>query len=134
MKQIFINLPVQNVEKAMVFYAELGFVNNPLFTDKQQKCMVWSEQIYVMLQEKEVFRAYNKKIIPDTKSNNTVSFTLPVESFDRVNEIVEKGLKAGGIETIPMINEGYMQIRRIEDIDGHTWDIIFLDLDKFQNK
>jgi predicted lactoylglutathione lyase len=132
MKQIFINLPVEDLEKSMNFYTQLGFTNYPLFTGENQKCMVWSEQIYVMLQSKEFFSSYIKKPLLDTKNNLAASFTLPVESLDRVNEIIESGLKAGGIEPMPMLDEGFMQVRSIEDLDGHTWGVIYLDMDKFR--
>lgn len=132
MKQIFINLPVENVETSMDFYTQLGFTNYPLFTDEHQKCMVWSEEIYVMLQSKEFFSSWNKKPIPDTKNYSAATFTLPVESLDRVNQIVDSGLKAGGTEPIPMTDHGFMQFRKIEDPDGHSWSIIFLDLIKFE--
>ena len=45
---------------------------------------------------------------------------------------MEKGLKAGGTESIPMIDEVFMQVRNIEDLDGHNWGIIYLDIDKFK--
>jgi predicted lactoylglutathione lyase len=133
-KQIFINLSVDNIEKSLNFYSELGFTINPEFTDENQKCIVWSEHIYIMLQSQEMFRFYIKKQMPDPKKYQTASYTLPVESFDRVNEIIERGLKAGGSEPIPMIDEGFMQIRTIEDFDGHTWGFIHLDMKKFRDK
>lgn len=131
MKQIFINLPVQDIEKSMNLYLQLGFTIKPLFTDDNQKCMVWSDQIYIMLQSEKMFRSYLKKEIPNPKKYQAASYTLPVESLAKVNEIVESGLKAGAIESNPMIDEGFMQVRTIEDFDGHTWGIIFLDLNKF---
>lgn len=134
MKQIFINLPVENVEKSMNFYTQLGFSNKPLFSDDRQKCMVWSEQIYVMLISKGQFESYSKKPVSINKNNIDVYFTLPVDSLDRVNEIVDNAIKAGGKEPIPMIDEGFMQIRKIEDFDGHTWDIIYMDLSKFRKE
>ena len=132
MKQIFINLPVKNVEASMNFYTQLGFTVNPLFTFDDQKCMVWSDQIYVMLQTIEMFKLGNKKNIADPKENTTATFTLPVESIHRLNEIIENALKAGGTEPMKTIDEGYMQVRNIEDLDGHHWGIIFLDIDKFK--
>lgn len=132
MRQIFINLPVKNVEASMDFYTQLGFTVNPLFTFDDQKCMVWSEQIYVMLQTLEMFKSGNKKNLVDPKRNTIATFTLPVESLDKLNEIMEKGLKAGGTESTPTIDEGFMQVRNIEDLDGHNWGIIFLDIDKFK--
>ena len=132
MKQIFINLPVKDVNASMNFYSHLGFTLNPLFTFDNQKCMVWSDQIYVMLQTYEMFKSGNKKNLPDTKKSAIATFTVPVESLARVNEIVENGLNAGGTETIPMLDEGFMQVRNIEDPDGHHWGFICLDIDKFK--
>lgn len=132
MKQIFINLPVKDVEASMVFYTQLGFKVNPLFTFDDQKCMVWSEQIYVMLQTLKMAESGNKKNLADPKKNTIATFTLPVESLDKVNEIIENGLKAGGTEPTPMIDEGFMQVRNLEDLDGHIWGIIYLNIDKFK--
>ena len=132
MKQIFINLPVKNVEASLAFYTHLGFTVNPLFTFDDQKCMVWSEQIYVMLQSYEMFKSGNKKNMPDPTKNTIATFTLPVESIERLNEIIDNGLRAGGTEPTPMIDEGFMQVRNIEDLDGHNWGVICLDLDKFK--
>ncbi len=67
MKQIFINLPVKDVSASMEFYTQLGFTVNPLFTFDNQKCMIWSDQIYVMLQTYEMFKSGNKENLPDTK-------------------------------------------------------------------
>ena len=84
-----------------------------------------------MLMSHEKFKSYSKRDISNKSINSY--FTLPVESVNKVNEIIDKGLKAGGKEPSPMIDEGFMQIRRIEDFDGHIWDIIFMDLTKFRN-
>ena len=79
-----------------------------------------------------MFNSGNKKNLADSKVNTIATFTLPVESLNKVNEIVEKGLKAGGIETTELIEEGFMQIRNMEDLDGHNWGIIFLEMEKFK--
>ena len=96
MKQIFINLPVKDVLASMEFYQQLGFTVNPLFTFDDQKCMVWSDQIFVMLQTLEMFKSGNKKEIADPRKNRIATFTLPVDSLDIMNELMENGLKAGG--------------------------------------
>lgn len=116
----------------MGFYTQLGFTVNPLFTFDDQKCMVWSDQIYVMLQSLGKFKSGSRKDIADPQKNTIATFTLPVENLDRLNEVVENGLKAGGKEPAPMLDEGFMQVRNIEDLDGHHWAIIYLDIDKFK--
>ena len=129
MKQIFINLPVKNLEKSMDLYSQLGFEVEPLFTFEDQKCLTWDKNIFIMLQEKKSENAVQK----DVKLNqNKPTFTLPVESLESVHLIVENGLRAGCTETHPMIDEGFMQIRTIKDFDNHVWGIIFLDIDKFK--
>ena len=132
MKQIFINLPVNNVEVSLKFYTAIGFTVNPLFTFENQKCVTWSDQIFVMLQTHEMFKSGNKKNLVDPKDNTIATFTLPVESIEKLNEMVENGLKSGGKELINPMNEEFMKVRNIEDPDGHQWGIIFLDIDKFK--
>ncbi len=131
MKQIFINLVVADVNKSMDFYTQLGFTNNPQFSDEQGKCMVWSEHIFVMLLSPDKFKTFTEKPLADTKKQIAALFSLSVPGLDRVNEIVDNGLKAGGIEPTPMKDYGFMQQRSIEDFDGHTWEIFYMDMSKF---
>lgn len=94
--------------------------------------MAWGNDILVMLHSKTFLKTNSKKQIINTEQYLTPSFSLPVESIEKVNEIVESGLKAGGKEPNAMIEEGFMQVRTIEDLDGYSWGIICLDIDKFK--
>lgn len=129
-KQIFINLAVKDVQKSMDFYTAFGFTNNPQFSDDAGKCMVWSEHIFVMLLSHDKFKGFATKPIADTKSTVSGLFSLSVDSVDEVNLIMERGLKAGGIEPNEMRDYGFMQQRTIEDFDGHTWEIFYMDMSK----
>lgn len=130
-KQIFINLAVKDLQKSMDFYTALGFTNNPQFSDDTAKCMVWSDSIFVMILNHEKFASFATKPIADTKSNVAGLFSLSVDSVEEMNRIVTSGLQAGGIEPSEMKDYGFMQQRTIEDFDGHTWEIFFMDLSKF---
>lgn len=134
MKQVFINLAVKDVEKSMHFYTQLGFTVNPQFSDDQAKCMVWSETIFLMILNHEKFKTFTNKPLADTKDRIAALFALSVESVDKVNEMVENGLAAGGTEPMPMTDYGFMQLRKIEDYDGHTWEIFFMDRAKMPNQ
>ncbi|WP_140485212.1 VOC family protein [Flavobacterium sp. GSA192] len=127
-KQVFINLAVKDVQKSMDFYTALGFTNNPQFSDDAGKCMVWSENIFVMLLSHEKFASFATKPIADTKSAVAGLFSLSVDSVDEVNNIMTNGLKAGGTEPNEMRDYGFMQQRTIEDFDGHTWEIFYMDI------
>ena len=130
-KQIFINLAVSNLQKSMDFYAALGFTNNPQFSDETGKCMVWSENIFVMLLTHEKFKLFATKPIADTKSTVAALFSLSVSGVHEVNRVITNGLKAGGTEPSEMKDYGFMQQRTIEDFDGHTWEIFYMDITKF---
>jgi len=130
-KQIFINLAVTNLQKSMDFYTALGFTNKPQFSDDSGKCMVWSENIFVMLLSHEKFSSFATKPIADTKSTVAGLFSLSLDSLDEVNNMMANGLKAGGIEPSEMKDYGFMQQRTIEDFDGHNWEIFYMDMSKF---
>jgi uncharacterized protein len=130
-KQIFINLAVKDLEKSVKFYSALGFTNNPQFSDETAKCMLWCENIFVMLLTHEKFAGFTSKPIADTKANIAGLFSLSLESIEEVNNLMSNGLRAGGIEPTEMKDYGFMQQRTIEDFDGHTWEIFYMDISKF---
>ena len=129
-KQIFINLAVKDLQKSTDFYTALGFTNNPQFSDDTGKCMVWSDSIFVMLLTHEKFLSFTSKPIADTKSAVAGLFSLSVDSVEEVNSIMAAGLAAGGTEPNEMRDYGFMQQRTIEDFDGHTWEVFYMDMTK----
>jgi len=133
-KQIFINLAVKDLQKSMDLYTAMGFTNNPQFSDDTAKCMVWSESIFVMLLTHEKFASFATKPIADTKSGLAGLFSLSMDNIDEVNNLMTNGLNAGGIEPAEMRDYGFMQQRTIEDFDGHTWEIFFMDVSKFPSE
>jgi uncharacterized protein len=130
-KQIFINLAVTDLQKSMGFYSALGFVNNPQFSDESGKCMAWGDQIFVMIMTVEKFLSFVNKPIADTKNHVAGLFSLSLDSLAEVNTMMANGLLAGGIEPNEMRDLGFMQQRTIEDMDGHTWELFFMDISKF---
>jgi predicted lactoylglutathione lyase len=83
-----------------------------------------------MLLTHEKFSTFATKPIADTKSNLAGLFSLSVEHLDEMNKIVESGIKAGGTEPSEMKDYGFMQQRTIEDFDGHTWEVFYMDMSK----
>lgn len=130
-KQIFINLAVSDIERSMGLYTALGFVNNPQFSDDTAKCMVWDESIYVMLLSHDKFKSFTQKPLADTKTNIAALYSLSLQSTDEMNAMMEQGLAAGGTEPHELRDMGFMQQRSIEDFDGHTWELFYMDISKF---
>lgn len=130
-KQIFINLAVRDLAKSVDLYTALGFTINPQFSDDAGKCMVWSDNIFLMLLSHDKFNSFATKPIADTKSAVAGLFSLSMDSDDAMNEAVDKALKAGAIEPAELRDYGFMVQRTIEDFDGHTWEIFHMDMSKF---
>ena len=133
-KQVFINLAVKDLQKSMDFYTALGFSNNPQFSDDTAKCMVWSENIFVMLLTYNKFSTFATKPIADTKNTLAGLFSLSLDSIDEVNNLMTNGLNAGGKEPNEMKDYGFMQQRTIEDFDGHTWEVFYMDTTRFPSQ
>jgi predicted lactoylglutathione lyase len=130
-KKIFINLPVADLQKATTFYTAIGFTNNPQFSDETASCMVLTEEIYVMLLTYPKFREFTKKEIGNSFSIASVINSLSLDSVEEVNSITDQALKAGGKETNEPKDYGFMQQRSFEDLDGHLWEVLYMDISKF---
>ena len=130
-KKIFINLPVADLQKAMNFYTAIGFTNNPQFSDETAACMILTEEIYVMLLTHPKFKEFTKKEIGDAFKTVSVINSLSVDSNDEVNSMIEKALKAGSIEPTEPKDYGFMQQRSFQDLDGHLWEVFYMDMSKF---
>jgi predicted lactoylglutathione lyase len=130
-KKIFINLPVSDLEKAKTFYTSIGFTNNPQFTDETAACMVLSEEIYVMLLTHPKFNQFTNKEIANTFKTASVINSLSVESNEAVNKMTDAAVRAGGKEPNEPKDYGFMQQRSFEDLDGHLWEVLYMDMSKF---
>ncbi len=131
MRQIFVNLVVRDLQKSMAFYTALGFTNNPQFSDDTAKCMVWSDHIYLMIMTAEKFSSFTQKPIADTKQNIAALLSLSLSSVEEIHDKMNAGLAAGGVEPSEMKDYGFMVQRSIEDFDGHTWELFFMDVSQF---
>jgi uncharacterized protein len=125
--QIFVNLPVQDLNKSIEFFTHLGFTFNPQFTDENATCMIVSEDIFVMLLVEKYFKTFTPKEICDTSKNAEVLVALSFESRAKVDEIVAKAIAAGGTTYKEPQDLGFMYQHGFQDLDGHIWEIFFMD-------
>lgn len=131
-KLIFINLPVTDLQRSMAFYAAIGAVNNPAFTDDTAACMVISETIHAMLLTHDKWRQFTSKPIVDAHNNAQVMLCLSAADRDEVVSLVDRASAAGGKpDPTPVQDHGFMYGRSFEDPDGHIWEVMWMDLDAF---
>ena len=131
--KIFINLPVSNLAKSMDFYTAIGFTNNKHFTDETAACMVFSDEIYVMLLTHAKFSEFTTKEIATTSKTAAAILSLDLKDNEAVNAMAEKALQAGGKEPNEPKDYGFMYLRGFEDLDGHNWEIFYMDMSQMPN-
>ena len=125
--QIFLNLPVKDLNKSIEFFTRLGYTFNPQFTDEKATCMIISETILVMLLVEPFFQSFTKKEIVDTSKAMECIICLSAENKDAVNNIVDKALAAGAIIRDPATDYGWMYQHSFNDLDGHHWEYFWMD-------
>ena len=124
---IFVNLPTTDIERSKNFYTALGFSINPMFTDENAACVVLDDNIYFMVLTREYLGTFTDKQIIDPKTQAQVSIALSRDSRDDVDEVLAKGLAAGGSEPREAQDYGFMYSRDLDDPDGNNLSFLFME-------
>jgi uncharacterized protein len=125
--KIFVNLPVKNLNKTVEFFTKMGFTFNQQFTDENATCMIVGENIFAMLLVEKFFKTFTKKEICDTSKDTEVIIALSVAKREEVDQMMTKALAAGGMEARVAQDHGWMYGRNFQDIDGHLWEVFWMD-------
>ena len=131
--QIFVNLPVKDLNRTVEFFKRLGFTFNPQFTDENATCMIINDNIFVMLLVEKFFKTFTKKEICDTTKDTEVIIALSTESREKVDEMMQNVFEAGGKESREPQDHGWMYGRSFQDINDHLWEIIYMDEKALKN-
>ena len=126
--QIYVNLPVRNLDRSIEFFTALGYTFNPQFTDKNATCMVVSDSIYVMLLVEPFFKTFTPKPIADARSATEVILAVSCESKGEVDEMVRKAVAAGATTPMPAQDHGFLYQHGYQDLDGHLWELMWMDM------
>jgi predicted lactoylglutathione lyase len=125
--KIFVNLPVKDLKKSINFFTQLGFNFNPQFTNEQSTCMVIGENIFAMLLVEDRFKDFTKKPISDAKKSTEVLLALDAASREDVDRMIKNAVKAGGSTYSDPQDHGWMYGHSFADLDGHQWEILYMD-------
>jgi uncharacterized protein len=126
--KIFVNLPVRDLNKSIEFFTKLGFTFNPQFTDENATCMIVGDDIFVMLLVEKFFKTFTPKEISDARHTTEVIVSLSADSREKVDEMVNIALQAGGKPSSEQPDQGWMYERGFQDLDGHLWEIVYMDI------
>jgi hypothetical protein len=130
--QIFLNLPVKDLNKSIDFFTKLGYTFNPQFTDENATCMIISDTIYAMLLTEPFFKGFTKKEIPDTTVSNECIIALSADSREAVDAMIAKAVEAGATTPSAPQDHGFMYGHSFTDLDGHLWEYFWMDPNHIQ--
>jgi uncharacterized protein len=125
-QQIFVNLPVKDLKKSIAFFTKLGFTFNKKFTNANATCMIVGKNIYSMLLVEKYFKGFTKKKVPDAKKATEVIISLQFPSKKAVDDIMHKAIRAGA-KPGKLQDIGWMYQHSFADLDGHQWEVFFMD-------
>jgi uncharacterized protein len=128
-RMIFVNLPVEDLERSIRFYEAIGGRKEPKFSNEAAAMMVFSETIHVMLLTKSFYATFTGKPIADAHATSQVLLALSADSPAAVDRLVEAAASAGGKADPGPKQEmgGMMYGRSFEDPDGHHWEPMWMD-------
>jgi predicted lactoylglutathione lyase len=126
-RKIFVNLPIGDMARSRAFFAALGFEFNPQFTNEQGACMVIAEDIYAMLLVQPFFQTFTPKRVADARESTEVLVCLSCDSREEVDALVKKAVAAGGRTYKEPQDHGFMYGHGFEDVDGHIWELVWMD-------
>ena len=129
MSKLYINLPVSDLVRATCFYEAIGFTKNRGFSNDDASGMEYSDGIYVMLLTHKFTKTFlpANKIIADAHQTCQVLNALELNNKQDVDIFFDKAINAGGKATIPAYDHGFMYGKDFEDLDGHIWEVFWID-------
>lgn len=130
-RNLYVNLPVKDLDRTVDFFAEIGFAFNPKFTDENATCMIVNDSTSVMLLVESYFATFTRKPVADAKAVTETLLAISVDSRAEVDDFVAKAIAKGAVEYAEAKDYGFMYQRGIADLDGHQWEVFYMDESQF---
>jgi len=131
--KIFINLPVKDLDRSVGFFRNLGFTFNPQFTDEKGANMIVSENIFLMLLTENYFKTFTNTELCDAHRATEVLIAIDAQSKEEVEQLVKKAEALGGKLYAKPQDHGWMYQHSFADLDGHRWEIVYMDESQLPN-
>jgi predicted lactoylglutathione lyase len=126
-RMLFVNMPVADVERSKAFFGKLGFSFDPRMSDETAACMLVGEHAFFMLLSREKFAEFAKLPIADPTTHTLALYCFSVSSRDEVDTVGAAAIAAGGAKVDDAEDLGFMYSRSFYDLDGHGWQVMWMD-------
>lgn len=128
--KIFVNLPVKDLDRSVDFFTKIGYTFNTQFINENATCMIIEDpSIYVMLLTEPFFSNFTKEAICDARKFTESIICFSCNSREEVDETVRKAVAAGATAPNPKQDHGFMYSHGYKDLDGHLWEVAYMDMD-----
>ncbi|HCR77747.1 MAG TPA: glyoxalase/bleomycin resistance/extradiol dioxygenase family protein [Chryseobacterium sp.] len=124
--QIYVNLPVKDVQKTREFWTKLGFPTNDEMSNDKSVCVVMNENTYVMFLTEEFFQTFSERPIPKGDTAQ-VLVAISLETREEVDQVVNAAVANGATQHEEPQDYGWMYHNSFWDINGHGWNVMFAD-------
>jgi predicted lactoylglutathione lyase len=126
-RKLFVNIPVNDLQKSIQFFEQLGFAFNPQFTDASATCMLVGADAYFMLMVRDRFAGFSKKPVGNSMNETSVLFAITTDSRDEVDSLFSKAIGAGATKAADVQDHGFMYVQSFYDLDGNHWELFWMD-------
>lgn len=124
---MLVNMPVADVERSRRFFSDLGYAINDQFSGDNSVTLVLGEKNqFAMLVQRDLFDSLHPVETADATKVKECVVCLTVDSREAVDALVNRALAAGGTEG-DAEDHGSMYGRSYNDLDGHSWQIFWMD-------
>ena len=125
--QIFVNLPVKNIEKTKEFWSKLGFAFNEQISDENAVCVILNETASVMFLTEEYFGTFTNRPVPKGDTAQTI-VAIGLDTREEVDQVVNTALANGATQHEEPEDHGWMYQNSFWDINGLAWNVVFADM------
>lgn len=127
-QEIWINLPVKDVVRSTAFFNEVGL--HAASVGNERARLVIGETA-ILLFPVAAFEKFTGSKATDTSQDAEVIFSIGAESREEVDAFIQKVELAGGsIFSRPSEIDGWMYGAGFADLDGHRWNLLYMDQSK----
>ena len=123
-RMIFVNLPVDDLDRATSFYRALGFEQHADTSSDKAAAFVVSDTIWITLLTRPYFQEFINGDIAATPATTEVTIGLSAETREEADDLRRRAREAGGSAWRGSFEEGSMYVAGFLDPDGHVWEIV----------
>lgn len=128
-QMIFVNLPVADPERSRAFFTALGYGFNEEMCNEGALALELGPNHYAMLLQGEFFAQFHDEE-QAAPGQHEVLTCVSADSRADVDDLVDRAVEAGGRAVRTEESGDFMYGRSYADLDGHIWEIMWMDVDK----